>query len=226
MCRIKNRYIVISFVSIILLLLLPICCNANHSFETLQFVGKVNTNILNVRQGPGTQFDICAKINRDDEVNVYGQIGQWYLVQTSNNTFGLCNSKYIENIGNFSNENNILNIINEQRTNKKVKNLTMDEKLVEIAKIKAQDIIDNQYFSHISEKLGTPFEMLNAYDVKFVTVGENIAKGNSIDEIIDVITQSNSYKNNYLSNDYNYTGIAIVPIDEYEYLYVQLFVGR
>ena len=68
--------------------------------------------------------------------------------------------------------------------------------------------------------------MLNKHNINFMTVGENIAKNNDINELIMVVTQNDSYKSNSMSNDYNYTGISILPIDEYNYVFVQLFVGR
>lgn len=157
---------------------------------------------------------------------LFGIVNDWYLVQTKNNIFGLCSKQYIDDIGENSVENMVLDAINDKRQSIGVKKLTMDTKLAELAKIKAQDIIDNQYFSHTSEKLGTPVEMLNKYEIKYMTVGENIAKNNDIKELITLITTSDSYTANGFSNDYNYTGIAVLPIDEYEYIYVQLFVGR
>ncbi len=230
MIKIQNKYIKIILICILSfifsLTLLTISSTSAQSVEDIRFTGKVNTTTLNVRQGPGTNFDICTTLKKEDIVNVIGKVGEWYLIQTSDNIFGLCNNKYIDDTGEYSAENTILNAINVQRDNNKIKKLIMDNKLTEIAKVKAQDIIDNNYFSHNSEKLGTPLEMLNKYDVKYMTVGENIAKSNDIQELVTLVTTSESYKQNSLSNDYNYTGIAILPIDEYEYIYVQLFVGR
>lgn len=230
MIKIQNKYIKIILICILSfifsLTLLTISSTSAQSVEDIRFTGKVNTTTLNVRQGPGTNFDICTTLKKEDIVNVIGKVGEWYLIQTSDNIFGLCNNKYIDDTGEYSAENTVLNAINVQRDNNKIKKLIMDNKLTEIAKVKAQDIIDNNYFSHNSEKLGTPLEMLNKYDVKYMTVGENIAKSNDIQELVTLVTTSESYKQNSLSNDYNYTGIAILPIDEYEYIYVQLFVGR
>lgn len=214
------------------ILLIGILCFGNveayaiEKVENVSFTGVVNTDTLNVRQGPGTNFGIISTLNKDSIVNVIAKIGQWYVVQTQENIFGLCSEKYITDMGKYATEIAILDKINQEREKQKIKKLTLDSKLSEIAKIKAQDIIDNNYFSHYSDKLGTPLEMLNKYDVKFMTVGENIAKSNDIEEIITIVTQADSYKQNAMSNDYNYTGISILPIDEYNYIFVQLFVGR
>lgn len=225
--RFKKTKIAISICIIVFVLIyFSIVSSSNQNVEDIKFMGIVNTNTLNLRQGPGTNFDIIKVLKKDDIVNVIGKINDWYIVQTSENIFGLCNTKYIEDTGEISTEKSILNAINEEREKKKIKKLTLDNKLSDIAKVKAQDIIDNNYFSHESEKLGTPFDMLNKYDITFMTVGENIAKSNDVQEFITLATESESYMYNSLSNDYNYTGIAILPINEYDYIYVQLFVGR
>ena len=222
----KNKKIVIGIMMILVICFSNVNAYSSDKVENISFTAIVNTNTLNVRQGPGTEFDIITRLKKDDIVDVIGKFKQWYIIRTQSNIFGLCNEKYLDDIGEYSTEITILNEINEQRESKKIKKLTLDSKLSEIAKIKAQDIIDNNYFSHYSQTLGTPIQMLNKHNINFMTVGENIAKNNDINELIMVVTQNDSYKSNSMSNDYNYTGISILPIDEYNYVFVQLFVGR
>ena len=227
MCKLHNIKKVLFILGVIVLtFLFTIKVNAITKVENVKFTGCVNTNTLNVRQGPGTNYKIVTTLKKGSIVNVIGKIDDWYIIQTENNIFGLCSKEYIEDMGEYTSEMAILNAINEQREKKKIKKLTLDAKLSEIAKIKAQDIIDNNYFSHESKKLGTPFEMLEKYDIKFMTVGENIAKSNDIEDFVKLVTENDSYRQNAISNDYNYTGISILPIDEFNYIYVQLFVGR
>ena len=59
----------IFLVPLILMMISTICISASY-VEDSKFVGKVNTAVLNVRQGPGTEFDICTTLKKGDTVNV------------------------------------------------------------------------------------------------------------------------------------------------------------
>jgi len=50
--------------------------------------------------------------------------------------------------------------------------------LQRVAKEKARDMVNNNYFSHTSPVYGSPFEMMKSYGISYKTAGENIA-GNS-----------------------------------------------
>ena len=65
----KVRINSIFIVPIILIIFSTICISASY-VEDSKFVGKVNTAVLNVRQGPGTEFDICTTLKKGDTVNV------------------------------------------------------------------------------------------------------------------------------------------------------------
>lgn len=56
--------------------------------------------------------------------------------------------------------------------------LIVDDELQNIARIKAQDMVDNNYFSHTSPTYGSPFNMMKNFGISYKTAGENIA-GNS-----------------------------------------------
>ena len=56
--------------------------------------------------------------------------------------------------------------------------LIVDDELQNIARIKAQDMVDNNYFSHTSPTYGSPFDMMKNFGISYKTAGENIA-GNS-----------------------------------------------
>lgn len=46
--------------------------------------GIINTNGLNVRVGPGIQYEIIKVVNQDDPVEVYEQIGNWLRIGDQN----------------------------------------------------------------------------------------------------------------------------------------------
>ena len=72
-------------------------------------------------------------------------------------------------------EQEVLNLINEYRKENGLEDLTIDEKLQEAAKIKAEDLVENNYFSHTSPTLGTPFELMKSQGIRYKIAGENLA---------------------------------------------------
>ena len=95
-----------------------------------------------------------------------------------------------------------------------------------VARLKAQDLVQNNYFSHNSPTLGTPFDMLKSNNISYKTASENIAGNSSIPAAVESWLNSESHKENILSNDYNYTGIAVVDSIAYGKIIVELFIGR
>ena len=123
-------------------------------------------------------------------------------------------------------EQEFLTKINELRIKNNLPELKIDENVENVARLKAQDLEENNYFSHTSEKYGTPFEMLTTSGVNYKTASENIAGNSSIDGAINSWMNSDSHKNNILSNNFNYTGVAVVHSNTYGKILVQFFIGK
>ena len=123
-------------------------------------------------------------------------------------------------------EQEFLNKINEIRIKNNLPELKIDDNVENVARLKAQDLEENNYFSHTSNKYGTPFEMLTTSGVNYKTASENIAGNSSIDGAINSWMNSDSHKNNILSNNFNYTGVAVVHSNTYGKILVQLFIGQ
>lgn len=77
-------------------------------------------------------------------------------------------------------EKETLDLINEYRRENGLSDLKPIAKLQNIAKLKAEDLIDNEYFAHNSNVLGTPFEMLKKNGVNYKFAGENLARGTTV----------------------------------------------
>lgn len=123
-------------------------------------------------------------------------------------------------------EQEFFNKINDIRVKNNLPELQIDDNVENLARLKAQDLEENNYFSHTSDKYGTPFEMLSTSGVNYKTASENIAGNSSIDGAIDSWMNSDSHKNNILSSNFNYTGIAVVHSNTYGKILVQLFIGK
>lgn len=243
----KNKLTIV-LCSIILILLIGIFAKSfgMEAYETVEHsLGIVNTDYLNMRSGAGIDFTSIDLLNRNEYVRIFGKIGDWYIIQNEENQIGTAHSKYIdladeqkaattnsetiENISTVnltSDETTLLSIINEERAKNNLPHLEIDENLQNVAKLKANDLVQNNYFSHISPTYGTPFEMLKSNNISYKTASENIAGNSDVKAAFDAWISSDSHKSNILSNEYNYTGIAVVDSIAYGKVIVELFVGK
>ena len=125
-----------------------------------------------------------------------------------------------------SDEKEVFDLINKQRTNNGLAALKMDSETLNVARIKAQDMVDNNYFSHNSPIYGSPFQMLNSFKVTYKTAGENIAGNSSNSGAVNAWMNSSGHKANILNSSFNYTGIGVVKSSKYGKIYVQIFLGK
>ena len=242
----ENKIIIV-LCSIILILTASLFASsfAMDSYESVDYsLGIVNTKYLNMRSGAGINFNPISVLTKNEYVRIYGKIGEWYIIQNEKNQIGTANEKYIlptdetkaavtnseviENVSGVnltSAEEELFSLINEERKKNNLPNFQITEELQNVARLKAEDLVQNNYFSHISPTYGTPFEMLKANSIKYKTASENIAGNSSLSAAVDSWLSSESHRKNILSNDYNYTGIAVVDSIAYGKIIVELFVG-
>lgn len=125
-----------------------------------------------------------------------------------------------------SEEQELLNLINEQRKAYGLSALKMDVELQKVAKLKAQDLVKNNYFSHNSPTYGSPFDMMKSFGITYKAAGENIAGNSTLKGAVTAWMNSQGHRDNILSNAYNYTGIGVVDSPIYGKVMVQMFIGR
>ena len=125
-----------------------------------------------------------------------------------------------------SDEKEVFDLINTQRTNNGLTALKLDTEALNVARIKAKDMVDNNYFSHDSPTYGSPFQMLNSFKVTYKTAGENIAGNSSNSWAVNTWMNSSGHKANILNSSFNYTGIGVVNSSKYGKVYVQIFLGK
>ena len=123
-------------------------------------------------------------------------------------------------------EQKMLDLINGERSKVGVAPLKADTKLMEVAKIKADDMVKNNYFSHTSPTYGSPFDMLKKFGVTYRTAAENLAGNSSVEAAHNALMQSEGHRKNILNPNLNYIGIGITPSPTYGKVFVQMFIGR
>lgn len=116
-----------------------------------------------------------------------------------------------------------MDLINAARKENDLKPLILGSTLPKVAKIKADDMVKNNYFSHTSPTYGSPFEMMQKYNVSYLSAGENIAGNPSITDAVASWLKSSTHKQNLLSEKFNYIGIGIAKSNVYGYIIVAMF---
>ena len=229
--------------SAILLFTMIICIFTNsfgmqHYYKVDFSTGLVTATTLNVRSGPGTNYGIVAKVKKNEYIRVFAGVGDWYIVQVEGDYVGAVNKKYVKAIyPNSSNSNStttamttdekeVFDLINNQRTQNGLSALKLDTETLRVARIKAQDMVDNNYFSHNSPTYGSPFQMLNSFKISYKTAGENIAGNSSNSSAVTAWMNSSGHRANILNSSFNYTGIGVVKSSKYGKVYVQMFLGK
>lgn len=225
-----------------------------HYYKLDFSTGLVTADRLNVRSGPGTGYPVVATVNRNEYVRVFAGVGSWYIVQVEGDFIGAVSQKYIKPIypsgsstssgtstsnetsGGSSNSGSTVsltadeletfNLINQQRINNGLSALKIDAELQRVARIKAQDMVDRNYFDHNSPTYGTPFNMMKNFGISYKTAGENIAGNSSNSAAVTAWMNSSGHRANILNNSYNYTGLAVVTSPRYGKIYVQMFIGK
>lgn len=240
--------------SAILLFTMIICIFTNsfgmqHYYKVDFSTGLVTATTLNVRSGPGTNYGIVATVKKNKYIRVFAGVGDWYIVQVEGDYVGAVNKKYVKaiypnsNNSNNSSSNNsnsnsntnttmtadekeVFDLINKQRTQNGLSALKLDTETLRVARIKAQDMVNNNYFSHTSPTYGSPFNMLNNFKVSYRTAGENIAGNLSNSAAVTAWMNSSGHKANILNSSFNYTGIGVINGSKYGKIYVQMFIGK
>lgn len=236
--------IVIILLFLIIVFALTTSFGMQHYYNVDFSTGLVTASVLNVRSGPGTNYPVVAKVNKNEYIRVFAGIGNWYVVQVEGDYVGAVSKEYVKPIypstgGGTSgggstttstsltaDELEVFNLINKQRTNNGLAALKIDSEVQNVARIKAKDMVDNNYFSHNSPTYGTPFNMLNSFKVSYKTAGENIAGNSSNTAAVNAWMNSSGHKANILNSSFNYTGIGVVNGSKYGKIYVQIFIGK
>ncbi len=129
--------------------------------------------------------------------------------------------------GQLSNEEQqLLTLINNERAKNGLGALAADMELMKVARTKASDMVQNNYFSHYSPTYGSPFDMMRQFGITFKAAAENIAGNSSVQGAVNAWMNSSGHKANILNGSYNYTGIGIAKSNKYGYVFVQMFIKK
>ncbi|MEA4828117.1 MAG: CAP domain-containing protein [Clostridium sp.] len=123
-------------------------------------------------------------------------------------------------------EQQMIKLVNDARAQNNLPPLKVDTQLASVARTKAQDMIDNNYFSHNSPKYGSPFDMMKSFGVSYVQAGENIAGNQSVQNAHNSLMNSPGHRQNILSPNFTHIGIGIRKGGPYGSMFSQMFISK
>jgi uncharacterized YkwD family protein len=125
-----------------------------------------------------------------------------------------------------SDESKILQLVNAERAKAGAKPLGSNGDCTKLARMKSQDMVDKDYFSHQSPTYGSPFDMLKSNNVSYMYAGENIAMNQTADAAFKAWMNSEGHKKNIMNPNFTDLGVGIAPKGNGSYIYTQLFIGK
>ncbi|SFD86175.1 uncharacterized protein, YkwD family [Lentibacillus persicus] len=132
-----------------------------------------------------------------------------------------------ENISTSTSEEEVVELVNEERVKRDLEPLEMHSRLSDLARRKSRDMALNNYFSHTSPTYGSPFDMMRQFDFSFRTAGENIAAGQrSPEQVVESWMNSEGHRENILNEGFTHIGVGYVEDTEspYRTYWTQLFM--
>ena len=123
----------------------------------------------------------------------------------------------------------VLELVNQERVKVGLNKLKLNEDLSCVATIKSQNMADLNYFDHTSPTYGSPFDMMDTFNIGYWTAGENIAAGYSTPESVMIgWMNSPGHKANILNPGYTEIGIGISNKESSSYgiYWTQMFIGN
>ncbi|WP_416825521.1 CAP domain-containing protein [Ectobacillus polymachus] len=121
-------------------------------------------------------------------------------------------------------EQKVVDLTNAQRAQYGLSPLKVDPTLSKVAKAKAQDMNNLNYFDHTSPTYGSPFDMMKQFGVTYTSAGENIAMGQQTpEEVVQAWMDSPGHRANILNSSYNYIGVGYVSGKD---IWTQEFISK
>ncbi|MFA6940639.1 MAG: SafA/ExsA family spore coat assembly protein [Clostridiaceae bacterium] len=122
-------------------------------------------------------------------------------------------------------ENEVIRLVNVERTKRGLSPLKANWQVSRIARYKSKDMADLNYFSHYSKTYGSPFDMLEAFGVRFSAAGENIASGQTTPaQVVTAWMNSPGHRSNILSPSYTEIGVGLAKNRSGKCYWTQMFI--
>ena len=106
-------------------------------------------------------------------------------------------------------EQEVVKLTNEEREKNGLEPLEIDKELSSVAREKSSDMQENNYFDHNSPTYGSPFDMMDQFQIDYTSAGENIAKGQPTpEEVVNAWMNSEGHRENILNGSFTHIGVG------------------
>ena len=123
-------------------------------------------------------------------------------------------------------EQQVLELVNEQRANYGLAPLSYSKELEAVAYAHSKDMAQNNYFSHTNLSGQSPFDRIHAAGISYRSAAENIAAGQKTpQEVVSAWMNSAGHRANILNSSVTKMGVGIYSGGSYGIYWTQLFIG-
>lgn len=123
-------------------------------------------------------------------------------------------------------EHKMFDLVNQERIEAGLSPLNVNPELVVLARMKSQDMIDNEYFAHESPTYGTVYNMLKAAEIAYTRAGENLAGSAVVERAHNNLMNSPGHRSNILNKYYTCIGIGIIEGGPFGKMFTQMFIKK
>lgn len=107
-------------------------------------------------------------------------------------------------------EARMLALVNEERVKRGLQPLKADPEMTSVARAHSHDMFSRGYFSHYTPEGKDPFDRMKKANVRFLTAGENLALGQTLNICHQGLMNSPGHRANILKPTYGRLGIGIL----------------
>lgn len=113
--------------------------------------------------------------------------------------------------------NDVIDAVNKERKSVGLPTLARSTQLTKAACLKAQDMIDKNYWSHDSPDGRKPWDFVLSTGYRYQTMGENLGYGKFADasSVVESWMDSAGHRENILKTTYTETGMCVINADNY-----------
>ncbi len=122
-------------------------------------------------------------------------------------------------------ERQMLVLVNNERAKAGVGALTMDTRLVPVARAHSQDMFLRRYFSHITPEGLSPADRIQKAGIDYTDAGENLAYAPDLATAHTGLMNSPGHRANILDPNFHHVGIGIISTDSWGMMITQDFTN-
>lgn len=124
-------------------------------------------------------------------------------------------------------EHKVVNLTNQERAKYGLEPLRPNWQVARMARYKSKDMRDQRYFSHQSPTYGSPFEMMESFNISYRSAAENIAMGQQTPEqVVRDWMNSEGHRRNILSRDVTQIGVGYAQGGSGNHYWTQMFIRK